>query len=151
MKYEASTPEEYIDKIPEDRREAMRKLRKVILKNLPKGFEEGINYNMIGYFVPHSVYPKGYHCNPKLPLPFLNIASQKNGITLYHMALYARADLRSWFVNTYKKMASHNVDMGKGCIRFKKVEAIPLDLIGELVRKISVEEWVSYYEMSIKK
>ena len=151
MKYEASTPDEYVAQIPEDRKEALQKLREVILKNLPDGFEEGMNYNMIGYYIPHSIYPDGYHCNPELPLPFMNIASQKNSINLYHMGLYAMDDLNSWFINAYKKVSSKKLDMGKSCIRFKNIEAIPFDLIGELAGRISAEEWIAYYESAIRK
>ena len=151
MTYEASTPDEYIAQIPEDRKAAMQKLRQVILDNLPQGFEEGMNYNMIGYYIPHSVYPHGYHCNPKLPLPFMNIASQKNSINVYHMGIYANEDLNNWFVEAYKKQSTKKLDMGKSCMRFKKVEDIPFELIGELAGKISAEEWITYYETAIKK
>ena len=151
MTYEASTPDEYIAQIPEDRKAAMQKLRQVILDNLPQGFEEGMNYNMIGYYIPHSVYPHGYHCNPKLPLPFMNIASQKNSINVYHMGIYANEDLNNWFVEAYKKQSAKKLDMGKSCMRFKKVEDIPFELIGELAGKISAEEWITYYETAIKK
>ena len=129
----------------------MKKLRQVILDNLPEGFSEGMNYNMIGFFIPHSVYPKGYHCDPKLPLPFMNIASQKNSINLYHMGIYAMEDINTWFVEAYKKQSSKKLDMGKSCIRFKKVEDIPFDLIGELASKVSAEQWISHYEAAIKK
>ncbi|WP_242203055.1 DUF1801 domain-containing protein [Aestuariivivens insulae] len=151
MKYTASTPEAYIAQIPENRREAVQKLRQVILENLPQGFEEGMNYNMIGYYIPHTVYPQGYHCNPKQPLPFMNIASQKNSINVYHMGIYAKEDLKHWFVEVYKEQSSKKLDMGKSCIRFKKVEDIPFDLIGQLAGKISAKEWIAYYEAAVKK
>ncbi|UAM97689.1 DUF1801 domain-containing protein [Polaribacter litorisediminis] len=151
MLYEAKTPEDYISQLPEERKKVLEKLRNIIQKNMPKGFEEGINYNMIGYYVPHTIYPNGYHCNPKLPLPFLNIASQKNSINLYHMGIYAKPELQKWFVNEYPKHCKYKLDMGKSCIRFKKIADIPFDLIGELVRKINVQEWITIYELNTKK
>ena len=151
MQYKASTPEEYISQIPEERQEALARLRKVITKNLPKGFEEGIQYGMIGYYVPHSKYPDGYHCDPKIPLPFMSIASQKNSINLYHSGIYAKEELYDWFVNEYPKHCKRKLDMGKSCIRFKKINEIPFKLIGELSNKMSCEEWIDIYESSIKK
>lgn len=151
MTYEATTPEGYIAQLPEERQEVIQKLRTVIQKNLPKGFEEGINYKIIGYYVPHTIYPNGYHCDPKLPLPFLNIASQKNSINLYHMGIYAKPELQEWFVNEYPKHCKYKLDMGKSCIRFKKIEDIPFDLIGEFVRKINVQEWITIYKLNTKK
>ena len=151
MKIEASTPDEYISKIPEDRKAAMEKLRTVIKQNLPKGFEETMNYGMIGYVVPHSVYPPGYHCDTSLPLPFLNIASQKNFIAFYHMGIYADKDLLNWFTSEYPKHVSTKLDMGKSCIRFKKPEHIPFELLGELVSKMSSEDWIRMYEENVKR
>jgi len=151
MKYKAETPEEYVAQLPEDRKETIKKLRSVILANLPNGFEEGINYGMIGYFVPHSIYPDGYHCTSELPLPFLNIASQKNSVNVYHMGIYADKELYDWFVGEYPKYSKRKLDMGKSCIRFKKLDEIPYKLIGELCRKISVEQWIKMYEMNVKK
>lgn len=147
----AATVEEYLNEVPVERKPALEKLRKVILDNLPKGFQEGMGYGMIGYAVPHSIYPKGYHCNPKLPLPFMSFASQKNSINFYHMGIYANKELYSWFVNEYPKFSSKKLDMGKSCMRFKKEEDIPYDLIGELVQKVSVEDWISTYETAFKK
>lgn len=151
MKIKASSPEEYISKVPEDRKEAMSKLRQTILKNLPKGFAEGINYNMIGYFVPHSLYPAGYHCDPKQPLPFMNIASQKNFIAVYHMGLYAKKELLDWFTKEYPKHCKAKLDMGKSCLRFKKAEDIPYKLIADLTKKMSASEWIKIYEKNIKR
>jgi len=151
MQYEATTPEDYIDQLPEDRKNPVGTLRKTILDNLPKGFEEGINYKMLGYYVPHSAYPDGYHCNPKLPVPFMNVASQKNFVALYHMGIYAKKELLDWFVAEYPKHSKYKLDMGKSCIRFKKVDAIPYELIAELVRKMSMEEWLSIYKANTKK
>lgn len=151
MQYEANTPEEYIAQIPEERKAVMQKLRIVIKDNLPEGFEEGINYKMIGYYVPHSKYPDGYHCNSKDPLPFMNIASQKNSINLYHSGIYAKKELLDWFVAEYPKHCKRKLDMGKSCIRFKKIEEIPFDLIAELVSKMTMEEWIDIYETNVKK
>ena len=151
MTIEASSPEEYISKVPADRKEAITKLRQTILKNLPKGFSEGMNYGMIGYFVPHSVYPAGYHCDPKQPLPFMNIASQKNFIAVYHMGLYAKKELLVWFTKEYPKHTNKKLDMGKSCLRFKKVEDIPYKLIGELTKKMSSAEWIKIYEENFKR
>lgn len=151
MTIEAKSPEEYISKVPADRKEAMTKLRQTILKNLPKGFSEGMNYGMIGYFVPHSLYPAGYHCDPKQPLPFMNIASQKNFIAVYHMGLYAKKQLLDWFTKEYPKHTNKKLDMGKSCLRFKKVDDIPYKLIGELTKKMSSAEWIKIYEANLKR
>ena len=150
MQSKAATPEEYVESLPEDRREAINKLRKVIRKNLPKGFAEEMSYGMIGYVVPHKLYPKGYHCDPKLPLPFLNIASQKNFIAVYHMGIYMNPELLDWFTNEYPKHSKKKLDMGKSCLRFKKPDEIPYDLIGELASKMTVAEWVSLYEKALQ-
>lgn len=146
MQIKAETPEEYIEKIPEDRKPVMEELRSVILKNLPQGFKETIGYGMIGYVVPHSLYPAGYHCDPSLPLPFMSIASQKNFIGVYHMGIYADQKLMDWFTSEYSKYSKTKLDMGKSCIRFKKPEQIPFKLIGELAQKITPEEWIKTYE-----
>ena len=151
MTYEANTPEEYIEQLPEDRKQAVQKIRAVIKKNLPKGFEEGINYKMLGFYVPRSKFPEGYHCDPKLPLPFINLASQKNSVNLYHMGIYAKKELLDWFVKEYTKYCKYKLDMGKSCIRFKKMDDIPFDLIGELASKMTVNEWINTYKSAIKK
>lgn len=151
MPSKATTVEAYLNELPEERKTACNALRKVILKNLPKGFAEGIGYGMIGYFVPHSIYPNGYHCNPKQPLPFLSMASQKNFIALYHMGIYMNPTLMDWFTAEFAKRVKGNLDMGKSCIRFKKLDAIPFDLIGELVSKMSVDEWIACYEKALKR
>ena len=151
MTSEAKNPDEYISSLPEERKIYMEKLRNVILKNLPKGFEEGMNYGMMGYYVPHAIYPKGYHCKPSDPLPFMGFASQKNTINFYHMGIYANKDLYDWFVAEYPKYSSRKLDMGKSCIRFKKFDEIPFDLIGELATKISVEDWIATYESAFLK
>lgn len=151
MKYDAKTPEDYIKQVPEDRQDALKKLRKTINDNLPKGFKECINYNMIGYVVPHDIYPDGYHCDTKLPLPFMSFASQKNSVNFYHSGIYAKPELHDWFVNEYPKHSKRKLDMGKSCVRFKKVDEIPYNLIAELVRKMTVDEWISIYETALKK
>lgn len=151
MTSKATTPEEYIQEAPEERQEALKKLRKTIQQNLPKGFEEGMQYGMIGYYVPHSIYPAGYHCKPEEPLPFMSFASQKNSVNLYHSGIYANKKLHDWFVNEYPKYVKTKLDMGKSCVRFKKVEHIPYDLIAELVQKMSMEKWISIYEENIKR
>ena len=151
MQYKANTPDEYIEAIPEERRAAMSTLRKVIKDNLPQGFSEVISYGMIGYVVPHSLYPGGYHCDPKLPLPFMNIASQKNFIVVYHSGIYADKDLMDWFVGEYPKYVKTKLDMGKSCIRFKKIDQIPMELIGELASKMTPQQWIDLYENNLKK
>ncbi|MDA0178183.1 MULTISPECIES: DUF1801 domain-containing protein [Mesoflavibacter] len=151
MTYDAKTPEDYISQVPEERQDALKKLRKTINDNLPKGFKECINYNMIGYVVPHDIYPDGYHCDPKLPLPFMSFASQKNSINFYHSGIYANPELHDWFVKEYPKHCKRKLDMGKSCVRFKKIDEIPYELIAELVKKMSVEQWITIYESALKK
>lgn len=146
MQSKATTVEQYLAEIPADRQKAMQELRKVIKKNLSKGFQETMNYGMMGYSVPHSKYPAGYHCNPKDPLPFMGLASQKNSINIYHMGVYADPKLLKWFQEAHAKASSKKLDMGKSCIRYKKPEDIPFKLIGELAAKMSMEEWISLYE-----
>ena len=151
MRINADSPEEYIDQLPDDRKEAISKLRKVILDNLPEGFVETMGYGMIGYVVPHSIFPYGYHCDPKLPLPFINIASQKNFVAVYHMGLYANDQLMEWFVNEYPKHCKSKPDMGKSCLRFKKMNEIPYQLIGELSGKVSCTAWIDLCQKYIRK
>lgn len=146
MRYEANSVENYLSQLPDDRREAIEKLRKTIIENLPNGFEEIIAYGMIGYVVPHSIYPSGYHVNPNEPLHFISIASQKNNISLYHMGIYVFPDVLAWFQEEYPKHVKTKLDMGKSCIRFKNVNNIPYELIGELCRKISLEDYIDKYE-----
>jgi len=151
MQSKAKSAESYIKELPEERQEPIIKLRQVILENLPKGMEEQMSYGMLGYVVPHSVYPDGYHCTPELPLPFMNLASQKNFIAVYHMGVYANKELLDWFVSEYPKHCKRKLDMGKSCIRFKKMEDIPYQLIGELTSKMSTEAWIQCYESQLKK
>jgi len=151
MQSAAKTPEEYIASLPPDRQEAVSKIREAILKNLPEGFEEIIGYGMLGYVVPHSVYPKGYHCNPKVPLPYLNLGSQKNAVVLHAMNIYGSDKLREWFTGEYPKHCKTKLHMGKGCIRFKKMDDIPYSLIGELSSKLTVQQWIDICESVFKK
>ena len=142
MQYEANTVDEYIDQLPEERKVVLTKLRSIVLKNLPKGFSEQINYKMPGYVVPKTLYPAGYHCDPKLPLPFMNIASQKNFVAVYHMGMYANPEIFEWFTTEYPKHCKYKLDMGKSCVRFKKMNDIPYELIGQLVQKITPQQWI---------
>ncbi|OAN11646.1 hypothetical protein A3K86_22280 [Photobacterium jeanii] len=146
MKSEATTIEAYLAEVPEQRQAAFLQLRQVIVDNLPAGFEETMSYGMIGYVVPHSIYPDGYHCSPELPLPFINIANQKNFVALYHSGIYASEELQQWFVSEYPKHCDNKLDMGKSCIRFKNVSKIPFELIAQLVSKMTVEQWITQYE-----
>lgn len=151
MRIQADSPTSYLAAVPDDRRDSLTKLREVILANLPEGFKEGMSYGMVGYVVPHSVYPPGYHCTPKLPLPFLSFTSPKNFVALYHMGIYASPDLMKWFTEEWAKLDLGKLDMGKSCIRFKKPDLIPFDLIGELVGKMSCQEWIDLYESNLKR
>ena len=151
MQSKATSPEQYINELPKDRKEVIKKLRKTILEKIPSGFEEQMSYGMLGYVVPHSIYPDGYHCSPELPLPFMNVASQKNFVALYHSGIYASKELHDWFVGEYPKYVKTKLDMGKSCIRFKKLETIPYELIGELCTMMTVDEWITLYEKNIKK
>jgi uncharacterized protein YdhG (YjbR/CyaY superfamily) len=151
MQSKATSPEQYISELPEDRKKPISRLRQEILNNLPKGMDEIMSYGMLGYVVPHSVYPDGYHCTPELPLPFMNLASQKNFIAVYHMGVYAKKELLDWFVSEYPKYCKRKLDMGKSCIRFKNIDDIPYKLIGELVAKMNTKEWIDIYETNIKK
>ncbi len=145
MQQQTGSVEEYFKKLPAGRSEAMQKLRLTIKENLPKGFEEVINYKMPSFVVPHSIFPQGYHCNPALPLGFISIASQKNFIALYHMGIYADPKLFAWFVKSYNDLNIGKPDIGKSCIRFKKLDNIPYNLIAALAKKISVQDWIYTY------
>ena len=151
MRIEASTPEAYLESVPEERKAVVRRLHDLIMENLPQGFEAGVGYGMLGYVVPHSLYPAGYQCDPKQPLPFIGLASQKNSISFYHMGLYADQALLDWFVGEYPKYCKTKLDMGKSCIRFKKEENIPFPLLAELVRKMKPEDWIRLYEANLKR
>ena len=142
------SPEQYLASLPEDRREALSVIRKTIKKNLPKGYAEGIQYGMIGYFVPRSVYPPGYHCNRSEPLPFASIASQKSHIGLYLGCVHMTEEMRSWFTDAWKA-SGKKLDMGKACVRVKNLDGVPLDVLGELIRRCPVKEYIANYEASI--
>lgn len=146
MQSTATTIEEYLKQLPAERITPMVKLRETILTNIPEGFTEGMAYGMICYAVPHARYPKGYHCAPEQPLPFVNVASQKNFIAIYHMGLYSDPNLLHWFTEEYPKHSKTKLDMGKSCIRFKKPDQIPFELIAHLMQKMTVEDWISLYE-----
>jgi uncharacterized protein YdhG (YjbR/CyaY superfamily) len=150
MQIFTDTPDQYVAQLPDDRKEAITALRQAIKENLPPGFEETMSYGMIGYVVPHSLYPAGYHCDPKLPLPFLSIASQKNFVAIYHMGIYADPVLLDWFTAEYAKRVKGKLDMGKSCVRFKKPQEIPVGLIGELASKVTVEDWIALYKKAFK-
>lgn len=151
MQIPASSVEDYISKIPEERQEVFSKLFDTITDNLPKGFEKGVSYGMVGWDVPLKTFPAGYHCTPGAPLPFMGLASQKNFIALYHMGIYAKPELLEWFVAEFPKHSKRKLDMGKSCIRFKKIDEIPFELIAELSQKMTVDEWITIYETQFKK
>lgn len=150
MTSDAKTVKEYLKQIPEEQKEMFNQLRDCIVTNLPEGFEEVMSYGMIGYVVPHSLYKDGYHCNPKLPLPFMALAAQKNFIALYHMGIYAKPALYDWFTKSYFLATPTKLDIGKSCLRFKKNANVPYALIGELVKKMTPEEWIQLYETQYK-
>lgn len=145
------TPEEYTAALPEERREAVAQLRQTLAQNLPEGFQEGIAYGMICFSVPHSLYPNGYHCDPKQPLPFISLGSTKGHIALHHMGLYADSSLLEWFTTEYPKHSKAKLDMGKGCVRFKKPEAIPFELIAQLAGKLTPQQWIETYEAAFRR
>ncbi|MBC7694967.1 MAG: DUF1801 domain-containing protein [Burkholderiales bacterium] len=146
MQSKTTNVTDYLKELPAERVQAFTKLRDTILKNIPKGFEECMSYGMIGYVVPHKTYPAGYHCDPSLPLGFISIANQKNFIAFYHMGIYSDPKLLNWFVTEFPKHSKAKLDMGKSCIRFKKPEDIPVELIAELCKKMTPKEWIALYE-----
>lgn len=150
MQIFASSADDYIRQIPDDRKEAFSKLREIIKSNLPEGFEETLHYGMLTWVVPHSIFSAGYHVDPKIPLPFISIASQKNFIAFYHMGIYADKKLSDWFIAEYPKYSRLKLDMGKSCIRFKNISDIPYSLIAELLKKISVEAWIELYTSKLR-
>jgi hypothetical protein len=146
MQSKATTVSQYLASLPEDRRSALQAVRKAILANLDKDYEEGMQYGMIGYYVPHSVFPPGYHCDPKQPLPFAGLASQKNYMSIYLGCVDAGDE--KWFRDAWKARGK-KLDMGKVCIRFKKIEDVPLDVVGEAVKRMPVKKWIATYEANI--
>ena len=151
MRANGKTVKEILERVPVERREAFQKLHQTIVDNLPEGFQAGISYGGLGYVVPHTVYPEGYHCKPEEPLPFAGIASQKHSINFYHMGLYTDPDLLDWFVSEYPKHNKRKLDMGKSCVRFKSIDALPYELIGQLMRKMTAKQWIEVYERELKK
>jgi hypothetical protein len=150
MKTPGSIVQEILANIPEDRKDAFTKLHQTIVENLPIGFEPGISYGMLAYVIPHTLYPAGYHCKPSEPLPFASLASQKNTINFYHMGMYANQSLMDWFVAEYPKYCTQKLDIGKSCIRFKKWDQIPFELMGQLMQKMSADQWIALYESQLK-
>ena len=140
-----NSPKEYLDSLPEERRKAIRKVRAAVNKGLPKGYQEGIQYGMIGWSVPHRIYPDGYHCDPTQPVPFAGLASQKNYMSLYLMCIYGDEKERAWFEKEWAK-TGRKLSMGKSCVRFKKIEDIPLDLITRAVARVPVDKFIARYE-----
>lgn len=151
MKTPETTIDEILANLPDDRKEAFTKLHQTIVSNLPEGFEPGISYGMLGYVIPHHLYPAGYHCKPSEPLPFASLASQKNSISFYHMGIYLDPALMKWFIAEYPKHSTQKLDMGKSCIRFKNTEHIPYDLLGQLMQKMTAAQWIALYERNLKK
>lgn len=151
MKTPETTIDEILANLPDDRKDAFTKLHQTIVSNLPEGFEPGISYGMLGYVIPHHLYPAGYHCKPSEPLPFASLASQKNSISFYHMGIYMDPALMEWFVVEYPKHSKQKLDMGKSCIRFKKPDQIPFELIGQLMQKMTAAQWIALYERNLKK
>jgi len=149
MQSKAKTVSQYLKELPEDRRKAIEAVRETILKNLPKGFEEGMQYGMIGYYLPHSIYPAGYHCDPKQPLPYAHLASQKNHMAIYMMSIYSDDDQATWFRKAWTDTGK-KLDMGKSCIRFKKLEDVPLKVVGQAIKRVSMRKYIEFYERAIK-
>jgi hypothetical protein len=145
----ATTVQKYLGELPADRRTAIEAVRSIILKNLDPVFEEGMQYGMIGYYVPHKIYPPGYHCDPNQPLPFAGLASQKNYMSVYLGCVYGHEENEQWFRKAWAK-AGKKLDMGKSCIRFKKLDDLALDVIGESIRRISAREFIRHYESFLK-
>ncbi|KAA9132683.1 DUF1801 domain-containing protein [Marinihelvus fidelis] len=147
----AATPEQYLEELPDERRSIMRRLHEAITANLRGGFVSVMNYGMPGYVVPHSIYPDGYHCNPKLPLPYMSLASQKQYISVYHMGLYAESGALDWFLSEYADRVGGKPDMGKCCIRFRKADQVPVALVGELAGRFTTADWIAAYERTIRR
>ena len=149
MQSKATTVKAYLAELPEDRREAIQAVRDVILKNLPKGYEEGMQYGMIGYYVPHSIHPDGYHCDPSQPLPFAALASQKRHMAVYLMSIYGNPEHETWFRDAWAK-SGKKLDMGKSCVRFRRIEDVPLKVIGQAIRRVPVKKLIEYYDDATK-
>jgi len=141
--------EQYVLALPDERKEVISHILSTIREHIPDGFQECLMYNMPGWVVPHSRYPNGYHVDPSLPLPFLNVASQKNHIALYHMGVYSNPTLLEWVKQEYPKHSTTKLDMGKSCIRFKNINKIPYDFIGMLCTRMTPDQWIHQYELSV--
>ena len=148
MQQDVRTVDAYLEGLPPDRRETLETVRTTILRNLPTGYAEGMQYGAIGYFVPHDVYPAGYHCDPSQPLPFAGLASRKNYMSLYLMCIYGNEDHKDWFRRTWKETGK-KLDMGKSCVRFRRIEDVPLDVIGEAIRRVPVSDFIKHYEAAL--
>jgi len=151
MQAKPTTPEVYVAGLPEDRKAAVSAIRKAINKNIPKGFKEGICYGSIGWFVPHSLFPAGYHCDPSKPLMLMSLTSTKGHIALHHLGLYASGPLLQWFQTAWSKKSAKKLDMGKGCVRFKKPDEVPLELIGKLASKLTPQAWIEIYQKALRR
>ncbi len=151
MSAKPETPDQYVDGLPEDRREAIQKIRQVLNENLPEGYVEEISYGMIGYVIPFSIYPDGYAVKPKVPLPLINLGNTKGHIALHHVGIYAVPGVAEWFQAEYPKHSKTKLDMGKGCIRFKRIDDIPYNLLGQLAQKIDVPTWIKTYETVVRR
>ncbi|MCC6321189.1 MAG: DUF1801 domain-containing protein [Phycisphaerales bacterium] len=148
MQSKAATVARYLAELPEDRRAVISAVRRVILENLDEGYAEGMQYGAIGYFVPHSIYPAGYHCDPRQPLPFAGLGSQKNHLSLGLMCCYSDSEENRWLRAAWVK-AGKKLDMGKVCIRFKKLDDVPLEVIGEAVRRVPAAKYIAIYESAL--
>jgi len=149
MQSDARTPAEYLASLPADRQAVVKRLRAALKKHLPKGFEERMDYGMLAYVVPQKLYPPGYHCSPEKPLPFINLASQKRHVALYHMGLYS-GPLADWFSAEWPKHTAARLDMGKCCVRLTKLDQVPYELIGQLAGKLTPQQWIEAYESAVK-
>jgi len=149
MQSKAQTVSKYLAELPAERRQAIGEIRKTILKHLPAGYAEGMQYGMIGYFVPHSVYPAGYHCDPKQPLPYAALASQMNYISIYLMCIYGDPEHQKWFREAWAKTGK-KLNMGKSCVRIRKLDELPLDVIGQAIKRVPVKRFIEFYESAIK-
>ena len=150
MPSQAEPVENYLAELPEDRRQTLEAVREAVLKNLPKGYAEGMQYGMIGYFVPHEVYPPGYHTDPKQPLPFAGLAARKNYVAIYLMSVYGDPEQEAWFREAWAETGK-KLDMGKSCVKFKTIEDVPLKVIGQAIKRVPVKKYVDNYEATIKR
>lgn len=151
MRIDATDATDYVDQLPPDRAQAVTRLLAVLREHLPTGFEETMQYGMPSFVVGKKMYPAGYHCDPDLPLPFVSVGNQKGHVGLYHMGIYAMPDVLAWFQDEWPRHVPTKLDMGKSCIRFKRMDRIPYELVGELAEKISPSEWILAYEARVRR